>query len=122
MQTNDLAKASIVRVLARQKEFAQSLKGLRGARLQKAWKAYASAIETIDFKRCPKDFRLAWFDYVQACHKPLGVSDIIAAAEVAVAARTRSKELADHAAEKLDNSLSACWTRVKRLAVAYDAF
>jgi hypothetical protein len=121
-QTDDLAKASIVRVLAHQKESAEPLKakGLKGARLQRAWKAYAAAIETIDFKGCPKDFRLAWFDYVQACHKPLG-PDLIAGVEVLVAAHTRSKELADHAASKLDNSAAVCWTRVKRLAVAYDA-
>jgi hypothetical protein len=103
-------QATIVRVFSEQSKaaitFQEELKASNGKKqslseLQMDLKTYAQALQSIDASLCPKDFRLAWFDYVSSVtdlsNKNFGVSAFGDVFEIAMSAWTKDGKLAENA-------------------------
>lgn len=94
-------------------------------------KDYVSKLKMIKAVDCPKDFRMAWLDYVQAwerraeagLHGKLAAEgETVAGAAADLHGATKSgADLIDKAQTKLDGMNTAeAWRQVEKVAMAYD--
>ena len=118
------APKRIAKVFEANRVAAAGLRQARGlAPTVQAFKSYDRGLDYIDADDCPTDFRLAWFDYVQAVHHLAslgGLDAILSGAEMIGAGYTRSPFLAEDAVRRLkrDNIL-ARFERLERIAIKH---
>jgi len=97
---------------------------LQTREVQQALKTYAQAVQSIDASMCPKNFRLAWFDYVTAVtdlsNKNLAATAFKDALELGMSAWTKDGKLAEDALQDTNpNTIPSYYHRCQRIAVSY---
>lgn len=97
---------------------------LQTREVQQALKTYAQAVQSIDASMCPKNFRLAWFDYVTAVtdlsNKNLAATAFKDVLELGMSAWTKDGKLAEDALQDTNpNTIPSYYHRCQRIAVSY---
>ena len=93
--------------------------------LQRALKNYAQELQSIDASSCPKDFRLAWFDFVSAVsdlsQKNIMASAIMDVFKVGMSAWTKDGKLTEDALKdtNIPGNVVECFRRCQRVAIAH---
>lgn len=92
--------------------------------MRRALRAYANAVQSINASLCPKDFRLAWFDYVSEVSdesdKNLTMSAVGDLLELEMSAWTHDGKLAENALKDADsNQICLDYRRCQRIAVSH---
>lgn len=99
--------------------------------IQRAWQDFAQGVQAIDVSSCPKDFQLAWFDYISAV-KDLSQEHTTASftantikglLEIGMSAVTKNVKLTEDAlrdpyAEDV-NRMAECFRRCQRIAISH---
>ena len=92
---------------------------------QRDLREFAQAVQAIDTSSCPKDFRLAWFDYASAVtdlsRKNLEASAIKDAVELEASVWMKDGKLAEDAMQDADspNRVAQCFRRCQRIAISH---
>jgi hypothetical protein len=92
---------------------------------QRGLREYAQAVQAIDASSCPKDFQLAWFDYVSAVtdlsQKNLTATAIKDGLKLEASVWTKDGKLAEDVAQDLDSGdhVAECFRRCERIAISY---
>ena len=123
-------QTNIVKVFSENSKAAMGLQDeLHGRRslsqTQRDWKDFAQSLQAIDASSCPKDFRLAWFDYVSAVtdlsHKIQTANALKDAVELEMSVWMKDGKLAEPAMQDLDasNRMAECFRQCQRIAITY---
>lgn len=82
---------------------------------------YLRELHKIDTAPCPKEFRLAWLDYVQSWERFSTSDDLGARVEYAVGAAGRSGEAVTDSMKRLDGfNTTEAFRKVVRVALEFD--
>lgn len=127
-------QTAIVKVFSRQNDAAMKLqaelnaskgKKLEMADIQQALSTYAQSLQNIDYSSCPKNFRLAWFDYTSSVsdfsNKNFEMSAIKDLLELGMSAWTKDGKLTEDALQdtKIPHQIVAHLRRCQRIAISY---
>lgn len=120
-------RAAIANVLSEQEQAATKFQDeLQRNRLQaqRDWKDFAQSVQAINASSCPKDFRLAWFDYVSAVTDVSEMSFTrftVDLSELVAAVKTTDGKLGENAMRDLNshNRAAECLRQCQRIAISY---
>jgi hypothetical protein len=112
---------AIIKVFSENAQAGAKLHGIVGrTNQQEAMQTYVQKLQAIDCSSCPKDFRLAWSDFVSAAAEMH--SNNIAATKKLLETKQPDhrlqQEALEHASE-LRESFASCFRRCQQIALSY---